>query len=220
MAVRHVRKSVTHLLDIFQTEYIWYCICKSSVNSLNNCEAACLAEFFFSITDELVILLYGFLCIYTKHMYYLNYTKITKLQNSLMLLLVFNSMVYTYKYKVLDAQSENKLIYVAVPQFCSPVFIPVCTLQIRHVRDLGYSISRQSLMPGGMFSMLLHLYFLTCWPKPYINYSCLWQKKSVLGIVSVATSQMPHGLLLSINCAPVFKKEPSFIHKILADSEK
>lgn len=36
-------------------------------------------------------------------MYYLNYTKITKLQNSLMLLFVFNSMVYTYKYKVLDA---------------------------------------------------------------------------------------------------------------------
>lgn len=74
--------------------------------------------------------------------------------------------------------------------------------------------SRKSLMSGGMFSMLLHLYFLTCWPKPYINYSCRWQKKSGLGIVSVATCQMSHRLSQSINCSPVFKKESSFNHKI------
>ena len=81
---------------------------------------------------------------------------------------------------------------------------------------LEYSISRQSLMPGGMFSMFLHLHFLTCWPKPHIRYSCLRQKKSFLGTVSAATHHMSHGLLLSINCAAVFNEvgsEPSFVHK-------
>lgn len=159
--------------------------------------------------------LYTYIC--TKYVNSLNYIKVTVLPTSLMLLLVFSSTVY--KHKVLNAQSEKQVvgkqtISAAVPQFCSPVFILVCTLQISRVRDLEYSISRQSLMSGGVFSMLLHLYFLTRWPKPYINYSCLWQKKSVPGIVSVATCQMSHGLLQSINCAPVFKKEPSFINEI------
>lgn len=65
----------------------------------------CLAELF-SIVEQLMILLCVVLIyIYTqtKHMHYLNYIKITKLQNSLMLLFVFSSTIYTHKHKILDA---------------------------------------------------------------------------------------------------------------------
>lgn len=117
-------------------------------------------------------------------------------------------------YMVIQKISSEETDYTCC---CDPVLFSSIHSGVNYTdHPLEYSISRQSLMPGGMFSMFLHLHFLTCWPKPHIRYSCLRQKKSFLGTVSAATHHMSHGLLLSINCAAVFNEvgsEPSFVHK-------